>query len=117
MIEVLNKIDLLEAGPREGLLAANRRGGPLAVSALTGAGLPALLARFEQAVTHGNTMLTLSLDSADGGALAFAYRHGQVLQRRDRAGKVGLVLKADPSNLSRLQSRFGGKIKLKQRPD
>ena len=47
MIEVLNKIDLLPDEARAGLLDGNRRGkGAVAVSALTGEGLDALLAPF-----------------------------------------------------------------------
>ena len=70
MVEVLNKIDLLEPDQRAGLL--RRRGETLAVSALTGEGVPQLLAGFEDAVTHGNITLSLTLDASDGGALAFA---------------------------------------------
>ncbi len=40
MLEVLNKIDLLEPEQRAGLLAAQRRQGAIAVSALTGEGIP-----------------------------------------------------------------------------
>ena len=68
MLEVLNKIDLLEPGQRDGLLARNRRSEAIAVSALTGAGIADLLAAFEAGVTRGNITLTLKLDAADGGA-------------------------------------------------
>ena len=85
MLEVLNKIDLLEPGQRKGLLSRNGRDGDIAVSAITGEGIPALLAAFEAAVTRDNITLTLKLDAADGGALAFAYRHAQVLEQIGRA--------------------------------
>lgn len=106
MLEVLNKIDLLEAGPRKGLLSRNSRDEEIAVSALTGEGVPALLAAFEAAVTRDNITLTLKLDAADGGALAFAYRHAQVLERRDRAGKISLSLRIHPDDLGRFENRF-----------
>lgn len=112
MLEVLNKIDLLEPNQRAGLL---RRGGDtLAVSALTGEGVPQLLAGFEAAVTRGNITLSLKLDAADGGALAFAYRHGQVLERRDRGGKISLSLRIHPDDLGRFESRFPRKITIEQ---
>ncbi len=114
MLEVLNKIDLLEPEQREGLLARNGRNGNIAVSALTGEGVPALLAAFEAGVTHGNITLTLKLDAADGGALAFAYRHAQVLDRRDRAGKISLSLRIHPDDLGRFESRFPKKIAIEQ---
>jgi GTP-binding protein HflX len=112
MLEVLNKIDLLEPDQRAGLL--RRRGDTLAVSALTGEGVPQLLAGFEAAVTHGNITLSLKLDAADGGALAFAYRHGQVLDRRDRGGKISLSLRIHPDDLGRFESRFPKKITIEQ---
>ena len=106
MMEVLNKIDLLEPEQRKGLLSRNGRGEGIAVSALTGEGIPALLAEFEAFVTRDNITLTLKLDSADGGALAFAYRHAQVLERRDRAGKISLSLRIHPDDLGRFENRF-----------
>ena len=112
MLEVLNKIDLLEPEQAAGLLA--RRGKTVAVSALTGEGVPGLLAAFEAAVTRGNITLTLKLDAADGEALAFAYRHAQVLERRDRGEKISLSLRIHPDDLGRFESRFPKKIAIEQ---
>jgi GTP-binding protein HflX len=114
MLEVLNKIDLLEPDQQRGLLSGNGRKAAIAVSALTGAGLPALLAAFEAGVTRDNIILTLKLDAADGSALAFAYRHSQVLERRDRAGKISLSLRIHPDDLGRFESRFPKKIAIEQ---
>jgi GTP-binding protein HflX len=114
MLEVLNKIDLLEPGQRKGLLARNPRSEAIAVSALTGAGIPALLKGFEAMVTRGNITLTLKLDAADGGALAFAYRHAQVLNRRDRGAKISLSLRIHPDELGRFENRFPKKIAIEQ---
>ena len=114
MLEVLNKIDLLEPEQRKGLLARNGKNGAIAVSALTGAGMPALLAAFEAAVTRDNITFTLKLDAADGSALAFAYRHAQVLERRDRGGKISLSLRIHPDDLGRFENRFPQKISIGQ---
>jgi GTP-binding protein HflX len=114
MLEVLNKIDLLEPGQRAGLLDRNGKHFAIAVSALTGEGIPALLADFEQAVTRDNITLTLKLDAADGGALAFVYRHAQVLERRDRGGKITLGLRIHPDDLGRFENRFREKILIEQ---
>ena len=112
MLEVLNKIDLLEPSQRAGLLG--RKGETIAASALTGEGIPALLEAFEAGVTRGNITLSLKLDAADGSALAFAYRHAQVLERRDRGGKISLSLRIHPDDLGRFESRFPKKILLEQ---
>jgi GTP-binding protein HflX len=115
MLEVLNKIDLLEPEQRAGLLARNARGDAIAVSAVTGEGIPALLAAFESAVTRDNITLSLKLDASDGSALAFAYRHAQVLERRDRGAKISLSLRIHPDDLGRFENRFPKKIVISER--
>jgi GTP-binding protein HflX len=117
-VEVLNKIDLLPPAAREGLLDGNRRGdGPVAVSALSGAGIPQLLGRFEAKLTGDNIHLSLTLDASDGAGLAWVYRHAQVEGRRERGGKIALSLTIHPQDQARLESRFPGKIKLRQDTD
>ena len=56
----------------------------------------------------------LKLDAADGGALAFAYRHGQVMERRDRGGKISLRLRVHPDEMGRFEQRFDSKSLTKQ---
>jgi GTP-binding protein HflX len=114
MLEVLNKIDLLEPEQRDGLLARNGRGEAIAVSAITGAGISDLLAAFEVGVTRDNITLSLKLDASDGSALAFAYRHSQVLERSDRAGKIRLSVRIHPDDLGRFENRFPKKIAIDQ---
>ncbi|MGZ5921951.1 MAG: GTPase HflX [Rhizomicrobium sp.] len=116
MIEILNKIDLLPAEVRSGLLSGNAQGKrAVAVSALTGEGLETLLSRFEAEVSHDNISLDLSLDTSDGAGLAWAYRHAEVVKRRERAGRIALSLRISPQNSARFQDRFPGKIKISQR--
>jgi GTP-binding protein HflX len=114
MLEVLNKIDLLEPDQRAGLLARNGKNVGIAVSALTGEGMSALLTAFESAVTRDNIALTLKLDASDGSALAFAYRHAQVLKRRDRGSTISLSLRIHPDDLGRFENRFSRKIVIEQ---
>jgi GTP-binding protein HflX len=115
-IEILNKIDLLEPDVRAGLVAryAGRPEAPVPVSALTGEGLAPLLARFETAMTRANIHLTLVLDPSDGEGLAWAYRHGQVLERRDGEAEIELTLSANPQDAERIETRFPGKAKREQ---
>ena len=112
ILEVLNKTDLLEPGPRRGLESQSGRGDAYAVSALTGAGISELLTAFEAAVTRGNIGATLRLDVEEGEALAFAHRHAQVLERRDHAGKITLMLRIAPQDLARFENKFSKKIVL-----
>ncbi len=116
MVEVLNKIDLLLEEARDGLLDGNARGkSAVAVSALTGAGVGALLDRFEAAVTHDNIGLTLTLDVSDGAGLAWTYRHAEVVSRRERAANIVLKLRIRPQDAGLFDSHFPGKIKPDQK--
>jgi len=116
MVEILNKIDLLPEEAETGLLDGNRMGkSAVAVSALTGAGVDALLARFESAVTHDNIELTLTLETSDGAGLAWAYRHAEVVGRRERAGNILLKLRIRPQDAARIEDHFPGKTKFNQK--
>jgi len=116
-VEILNKIDLLEPGARTGLLArgAARAEAPAAVSALTGEGLQVLLKRFEAVLTGGNIVLRLELEPSDGAGLAWVYRHGRVLERRDDSnGGIVLTLSANPQEAAKFENKFAGKISIEQ---
>jgi GTP-binding protein HflX len=116
MVEVLNKIDLLPEEAEAGLLDGNRRGkSAVAVSALTGLGVDALLARFESEMTHDNIELTLTLELSDGAGLAWAYRHAEVIGRRERAGNIVLKLRIRPQDAPRIEDHFPGKTKFNQK--
>jgi GTP-binding protein HflX len=110
MVEVLNKIDLLEPVQRRNLLARNaaRAIGPVAISAVTGDGLPALLAAIETALSAAQEELAVTLASSDGAGLAWLYQHVRVLERSDRAEGIDLVIATDPQNIDRVLARFGG---------
>jgi GTP-binding protein HflX len=110
-VEILNKIDLLAAEARRGLMQANHRAtGPIPISALTGEGLDALLARFEGALNAANIAFRLELEPSDGEGLAWVYRHGHVLERKDGARAIRLRVSIDPQEVVRFESRFGEKL-------
>jgi GTP-binding protein HflX len=115
IVEILNKIDLLEPSVRKALLARNSNIGPIAISALTGEGVPALLTRFEDVLGAGEAILDLRLDPSDGAGLAWAYEHGRVLSRRDSASALRLAIAVDPQSIDRFRARFKDKITEKQR--
>jgi GTPase len=113
ILEILNKIDLLEDDIRTGLQAraATRPDAPVAVSALSGEGLGDLLSRFETILTGANIVFRLELAPSDGEGLAWVYRHAQVLARDDNGGgSIVLRLSANPQDAERLEHRFAGKI-------
>lgn len=116
VVEVLNKIDLLPPETRTGLLARNlaRPDGPIAVSALSGEGLDALKVMLERFLGSSEQVFRLKLDPADGAGLAWAYAHGRVLERKDRASGPELRVAIDPQNIDRFLSHYGHKIMVDQ---
>ena len=113
LIEALNKIDLLPAEAREGLLAQNRADAeaPVAISALSGAGVDILLERMSAILGRERVIFFLDLDAADGEGLAWSYAHAQVLSRRDTEGGPRLEIAIDPHELERFSLRFGERLR------
>jgi GTP-binding protein HflX len=101
VLEIWNKIDLLEPGMAEPIAERARRSGAVAVSAATGEGIDALLSRLTDLVDPGPEVI-LRLASTDGEALAWLYRHGRVVDRReDPAGGLVVRAKLDAQALNR----------------
>jgi len=118
LIEVLNKIDLLDPEVRDSLLAHDRARGVLltsesvAVSALSGAGLPSLLKLLDRDLGSREQTLRLTLAPEDGAGLAWAHANGRVLERRSTEKGIYLVLAADPATVERFTARFPNQTKI-----
>jgi GTP-binding protein HflX len=99
-IEVLNKIDLLEAHERDGLLERNSgSGGEVAVSARTGEGMDALLRTIDRAL-HSDPLIEaeLRVPQHDGAVLA-AIEAGMVVHSREYEGNVVRLTVSGPASL------------------
>jgi GTP-binding protein HflX len=106
LLEALNKIDLLdEPGRTEVLNQARRRDGVLALSAVTGEGVPELLAELDRRLGVGRETVDLSVALADGASIAWLYRHGEVVARRDDESQAFMRVRIDPADLRRFQQR------------
>ena len=75
---MLNKADLLGGASRVAV-----RPGEIAVSALTGEGLPALAAAIDTRFSEGMVTVGYDIPMADGARLAWLYGHGEILGRQD----------------------------------
>jgi GTP-binding protein HflX len=108
LIEVLNKIDLLEPDEREGTLTfATRSDMKVALSALSGEGCAFLLERIDALISRSMNLVTIRIPLADGKSIAWLYEHGEVLERQDDEETACIRLRIDEANLSRLKSREG----------
>jgi GTP-binding protein HflX len=97
-IEVLNKADLLG-----GVAAVPARPGTVAVSAVTGEGLPALLAAIDRRISEGMEVAEYTLSHEDGARLAWLYQHGEVLARDDTPEAVRVRVRLLPADRARFE--------------
>jgi GTPase len=108
VIEVCNKVDLLDADARAAL--AREQGtnepSPLGVSAATAEGIEHLLTAIEDRLARGRSQLELTLDLSDGQGLHWLYEHAEVMSRRDEADGLRLTVRVTPDQIERVKRRF-----------
>ena len=120
LIEVWNKADLLSPGDRERLAATiarmppERR--PSLVSAVTGEGIPDLLAGIEQAVARGRALFEIVLEASDGAAPNWLYEEAEIIRREEEGegASIRLLVRIAPEKEPRLLSRYPGARRLEQ---
>ncbi len=99
-IEVLNKADLLGGAqnvpPREGAVP---------ISAVTGEGLPGLLAAIDARLAAGMQQADYALAPADGAGIAWLYEHGEVVERADGEDAIRLRVRLLPADRARFEHR------------
>lgn len=111
VLEVWNKIDLLDGEARDAILGQAERaakdGQAVAVSAWTGEGIETLREAIAGLIDDDpETELTLS--PTDGEALAWLYEHGRVTRRdTDGEGRTHLAVRLAPQALGRFERQFG----------
>ena len=96
--EVLNKIDLLPPEAPSPDIA-----GAVGVSALTGAGLPDLLAAIDARLSAGMETLDVAVGTSDGARIAWLYEHGEVLSRDDTDERIALTVRLRPEDRARFE--------------
>ncbi|HEV8680064.1 MAG TPA: GTPase HflX [Stellaceae bacterium] len=106
LIEVLNKIDLLDEEARASLASQTLRNTEIvALSAATGEGCGDLLRLIDRRFENGAQPVRLDVPLSDGRTLAWIYAHGEVLGRRDDADAAHLSVRLSDADLGRLRHR------------
>jgi GTP-binding protein HflX len=110
IIEVWSKIDLLDEGTRERLLADGAGGKaspPVPISAITGEGIDALAAIVEERLSGELKPVTVTLQADQLGLTDWLYRNGDVIGRTDNEdGSVSISLKATAAAREEIESRL-----------
>jgi GTP-binding protein HflX len=106
LVQALNKLDLLAPDARCAVINRAARE-PLSVplSAVTGEGCAALLDLIDTRLAGGTKAIPLDVALADGAGLAWLYRHGEVLERRDDDDFAHLLVNLRPDDLDRFTAR------------
>ena len=110
VLEVWNKIDLLDGDAREAVLGQAERqqrdGTAVAVSAWTGEGVESLRETIARLIDDDpETRVTLAPDQ--GEALAWLYEHGRVTDREtDELGRTHVAVRLHPAALGRFERLY-----------
>ncbi len=110
VIEVWNKIDLLDPAARRHFLHEQAAHGrpPIVVSAATGEGVDALLAIVEERIAGRLTLFAAHLEPDRLSLLDWIYRNSEVVEREDRGdGGVELKLRATEATRAEVERRLG----------
>ncbi len=99
-IAVLNKADLLG-----GVNNVPPKPGAVAVSAMTGEGLPALLSAIDARIAAGMEVACYDILPEDGARLAWLYQHGEVMERQDADRAIHVTVRLLPSDRARFEHR------------
>ncbi len=106
IIEVLNKVDLLDPADTGAVCKLLSRRPPVAaVSALTGDGTDNLLDAIGSKLDSGRPVVDLRISVADGRTIAWLHERGDVLARHDDAEFAHLRVRIDAADLARLEGR------------
>jgi GTP-binding protein HflX len=109
LIEVWNKVDLLDDGAEARLHEVARRredSPPIPVSALKGQGADGLLDEVEARISAGRELLNVVVDAADGEGLHWLYEHSEVMERHDEEDGLKLVVRVPPQRAEEIRHRF-----------
>jgi GTPase len=111
LVEVWNKIDLVDAAERERLENLAARQPPerraVLVSAVTGEGVERLNDLIEARLGQSRVVIELDLDPADGAGASWLHRNAEVLERTmNEEGRLILTVRADPAKAEIIRGRF-----------
>ncbi|WP_430700810.1 GTPase HflX [Phenylobacterium glaciei] len=108
LIEVWNKLDMVDAEARDRVIGDARRANPpaITVSAVTGEGCDELLAMVAEMVDEAPAV-EITATAAQGAAVAWLYRHGRVLERETQDdGGTRLAVKLSAQALGQFEQLF-----------
>ncbi len=106
VLRVFNKIDILPPEERRALVSSTDFDNSITISAVEGTGLPTLLKAIDTRLSGTSDLHTYKLDFEDGAALAWLYRHGDVIKRRDNKKSLLVDVLLSPDKTAQFESKY-----------
>jgi GTP-binding protein HflX len=107
VLEVWNKVDLLDETARENMLEQKDRP-PIAVSAISGEGVETLASLIEERIAGVLETAVIHLSAAQARDIDWIYRNGTVIAREDREdGGIDITLRATEAIRNEIAERYG----------
>ena len=118
VIEVLNKVDLLEPEARQILTnEAARQPSALLCSAETGEGCSDLLSLLEEKIEASHSRQRYLLSLSDGASIAWLYQHGRVIEQEDDDLQTMITVMLSPADAARFAHRLSRQAKSKEKQE
>ena len=127
VIEVMNKIDLLDADDRLSLAASARQArrtaamtsdepARICVSAVNGEGVEELRALVDTLLTNDRETYSVTIDGVDGAPLAWLHAHGDVRSERRLDGAVTLEVRLSEKASGQFRKLYPAQALVQERP-
>ncbi len=106
IVEVWNKIDLLDDDKRSAVLGeCERRDDAVAISAVTGDGLDSLLQMLAERLTMARRLRHIELSNDNGSARAWLHAHGTVERESGEGASLSIAVRLSDDDFARFQAR------------
>lgn len=112
LIEIYNKIDLLEEDQQKDLLHnASHNPNKIYISALKGTGQSSLLKRIDTILSSDEEIIHIDIQNDDGKAISWLYRNGTILSVDEGESLTSYKVSLSPENIKRLKHKVLNKKK------
>ncbi len=114
ILEVWNKVDLLSPEDAEELASqAANRDDSMVISAISGAGIDALMQKIGAMLTSKAQEVSVTLPTSDGKRIAWLHAHGDVLEKVDagegeQGPQIALKVRLNPKELGQYETLQSG---------
>jgi GTP-binding protein HflX len=111
IIEVWNKVDLVNEADLVGIVPASKVAGVVAASAKTGQGLDALKLAIEKALGEKSRTYHVHVPHTAGSDIGWLHSHSEIVSRDEPTEQgSGFTVRVEPRHKAEFLERFNGRI-------